>query len=98
MASTTHWGTHCKEFQSILDNRQVLRAFLLDPRVDLTSSDTARGVETTLRHPTFFSTLDELITMIDPIHKAQVEAEGDDAYIGLVRQRWHLINRHIEDC
>ena len=70
MAGITRWGTHCREFQSILDNRQVLRAFLLDPRVDLATSETARAVKATLMDSNFFSVLHELTTLLTPIYKA----------------------------
>lgn len=98
MASQVRWGTHCKEFQSILDNRQAFRAFALDQRTDLSSSDTARAVAKTLIDPSFYNLLEEIVTLIAPIHEEQVKSEGDTAHIGLVKNRWKRIMKHLEFC
>ena len=87
MAKQVRWGTHCKEFQSILDNRQVFRTFVLDQRTDLSSSDTARAVVKTLVDLFFYNLLKEIVTIITSIHEEQIKSEGDAAHIELVKNQ-----------
>ena len=64
----------------------------------MATSETARAVKATLMDSNFFSVLHELTTLLTPIYKAQIEAESDSAHIGLVKERWHRVMKHIEDC
>jgi hAT family C-terminal dimerisation region len=98
IAKVVRWGTHRKEFQSIIDNRSVFRAFAADSRTDLTSSDTARTIAKTITDSSFYATLEEVTMIIVPIHQAQIEAEGDDAHIGLVKNRWKRVMDHLAVC
>jgi hypothetical protein len=84
MANSTRWGTHYKEFQSILNNKQALRKWAIDQRVDFCTCVTSRAVVQSIINPLFFSGLEELVNILTPLHKAQIQSEADTSYLGLI--------------
>lgn len=98
MANATRWGTHFKEFQSILKNKQALRKWSIDQRVDFTTSATSRAVAQSILDPLFFAGLEELADLLTPLHDAQIESEADTSHLGLIRTRWLSIQQHLKNC
>lgn len=90
-----------RNYSLFLTKKQALRLFCVDERINIEASktsDTTKAVDTTLWDPSLFSLLDELIGATTLIHQAQIEAEGDNAYIGSVRNRWNSIVKHLKTC
>jgi Protein of unknown function (DUF 659)/hAT family C-terminal dimerisation region len=98
MANQTRWGTHYKEFQSILINKQALRRWAIDPRLDFKPTDSSTAIGKLVTDLSFFTDLKELINILTPIHHAQFESEADNAHLGLVRARWTQIESHLTTC
>jgi Protein of unknown function (DUF 659) len=96
MANSTRWGTHFKEFESIIENKQALRRWAIDQRVDFTTSDTSRAISKNILDPLFFVSLEELKSIIEPIHNALIESEGENAHLSLVRGRWAKLYLHFK--
>ena len=96
IACVTRWGTHAKEFQRLIYNEQVLKRYLIEDGVDLTSSERAKAVSTTLLSSTFFPNLRALNECITPIVKLQEMAQSDAAHLAQVMERWVGIRHHLQ--
>ena len=96
IACVTRWGTHAKEFQRFIYNEQVLKRYLIEDGVDLTSSERAKAVSTTLLSLTFFPNLRALNECITPIVKLQEMAQSDAAHLAQVMERWIGIRHHLQ--
>ena len=98
MAKEIRWGTHYKEFVSILANKQALRKWTIDSRINFVKSKGAQAICQTIVNSSFFPGLEELVYILDPIIKAQIESEADNAHLCLVKGRWQKLEEHLRNC
>lgn len=74
MGCKTRWGSHLRQFQKLLSNRQAILVVLQNPLAREYTDDT-------LRHycfdSSFWSDLHEVVDIITPLHEKLTILEGD---------------------
>jgi hypothetical protein len=87
----TWWGTQQALMSALLRNKSVLQAYL-ERRADI---DCPHDITAVIRDSTFWSTLDDLLTLIREISEEQKQSETSlKAHGGLAQvfDRWHTLS------
>lgn len=98
IASTIlRWGTQVDLMESVVRSKEALLAYAFDnsavfpPKKD----KLANPIKTYLLDPDFWSGLDDLITILRPVHEAQKISESNSATVDQVYERWLQLQRHL---
>jgi hypothetical protein len=90
----TRWGTQFRLVNSILRSKDALRAYALEPT--RSSADLRANAITTLKDPTFWSNLDQLKDVLEPLDNQVRMAESTNAHIGTVLKRWKTVEELLK--
>jgi hypothetical protein len=89
LAVITRWGTQYRLIDSILRSKDALRAYAFEPT--RLPSDLKENAITAIKDATFWSNMDLLRDVIEPIDTQIRMAESTKAHLGTVMKRWNTI-------
>lgn len=98
IASTIlRWGTQVNLLTSVADSKSALRSYVddADARFPPRRNGTPNCIKEYILDVQFRTDLDELITILRPIHEHQRMSESEDATIDKVYTRWFDIKLHL---
>jgi hypothetical protein len=89
LAVITRWGTQYRLIDSILRSKDALRAYALEP-IRL-PGDLKENAMTAIKDASFWSNMDLLKDIIEPIDTQIRMAESTKAHLGTVMKRWNAV-------
>lgn len=98
IASTIlRWGTQVTMLESVASNKTALRSYVEDPEAKFPPprNGTPYRTKEYVQDHEFWTQLDELITILRPIHENQKMPEANDATLDKVYIRWLEIQLHL---
>jgi hypothetical protein len=94
LAVITRWGTQYRLISSLIRSKDALRAYALD--TSRNDKDLRNNAVATLRDRSFWTGLDILRDVLEPIDESLRMSESSRAHLGTVMGRWITINLHLE--
>ena len=91
----TRWGTYFGVVNRVIDLRQALHSWSIDPAAVKTRK--AKNIKGIIKREDFWHKLERLHELLKPLHEAQLESEREDAHLGLVKRRWIMIKAQFYD-
>ena len=88
----TRWGTQYRLVKSVLRNKDALRQYALKHTPD----DIGDEVYEYIDSRTFWTALECLRDLLQPIHEAQKMSESSKGHLGQVLERWKNILHHLK--
>ncbi|KAN0067833.1 hypothetical protein V8E54_014080 [Elaphomyces granulatus] len=90
LAGETRWGTQCNMLSHLKRSKEALRAFAYDGGNDCDN----RPILDAIYDYSFWADVDELLDILEPIHKHQIDSESSEKGLDKVYTRWRDIKSH----
>ncbi|RDW86373.1 uncharacterized protein DSM5745_03015 [Aspergillus mulundensis] len=102
-SAITRWGTQFNALRSVWRSGVALRQWTLTPEVIKASKSNNKetaamsGVATIINSSEFWTDLENLLCLLEPIHRMQIESEHQKANIMTVMERWLQIRSILSE-
>jgi Protein of unknown function (DUF 659) len=90
LAGETRWGTQYNLLSHLKRTKEALRSFAFDGKNECDN----KPVLDALNDYLFWANVDELLDLLEPIHKHQIKSESSESGLDKVYARWRDIRSH----